>query len=239
MHQHGDINTALFATSAILAALFQGERVGLGQHLDVAMGQALLYLNEHALAELAAIRAGPASPTWNFEPSRSRTGGICSGIRCSSFRSWPTRSGSRSRRRIPLRGDPALRRARGEELLARVREAFARVADFDALKLRLAALPTLEAEVRSTRELAESAWAAERGVLAEVAPGLRVPAAPWRGAGPKSGSRQGARDGGHRGRAGEHNRAVLEDWLALPRDEMDALEARGVLSEAPRTKGNR
>ncbi|MBK7950234.1 MAG: CoA transferase [Deltaproteobacteria bacterium] len=240
IQQHADVYAGLFASNAILAALFQRERVGLGQHLDIAMGQALLYLNEHATAELAGHPGSFGFPTWGFETFALANGRLVHllGDPVRQFPELADALGIALGAEDPLRVDPALRSAQGEQLLARVREAFGQVADFDALKARLAALPTLEAEVRSTRELAESAWAAERGVLAELAPALRVPAAPWRGSGAEIGLSKDALAAGIAGR-GEHNRAVLEDWLALPDDELNALEARGVLSEAPRAKGNR
>ncbi|MFO0690445.1 MAG: CoA transferase [Myxococcota bacterium] len=252
IQQHGDVYAGLFASNAILAALFQRERVGRGQHLDIAMGEALLYVNEHAAAELAGHPGAFAFPTWQFETFALANGRLVHllGDPVLQFPELADALGIALSADDPLRSDPGLRRERGESLLARVRAAFAQVEDFDALKRRLASLPTLEAEVRSTRELANSAWAAEREVLAEVAPGLRVPAAPWRGsgseiglaraAGAATGTAQGAASGAARIAArGEHNRAVLEDWLALPPDEVEALGARGVLGASPQTKGIR
>ena len=46
IHVHGDINAAMSAASAVLAALFQAERTGRGQHLDVSLAEALLYTDE-------------------------------------------------------------------------------------------------------------------------------------------------------------------------------------------------
>ena len=46
IHNHGDINAAMCATHAVLAALFQVERTGCGQHLDVSLAEALVYTDE-------------------------------------------------------------------------------------------------------------------------------------------------------------------------------------------------
>ena len=51
-HSHADVYTALETCSAILAALFQRERTGRGQWIDVSMAQTMLYVNEHAHDQL-------------------------------------------------------------------------------------------------------------------------------------------------------------------------------------------
>ena len=47
-HSHADVYTALELGAAGLAALFQRERTGRGDRIDVAMAQTMLYVNEHA-----------------------------------------------------------------------------------------------------------------------------------------------------------------------------------------------
>ena len=42
---HGDVYTAIECASAILAALFQRERTGEGQYIDLSMAQTLLYVH--------------------------------------------------------------------------------------------------------------------------------------------------------------------------------------------------
>jgi len=47
-HSHADVYTALELGAAVLAALYQRERTGRGDRIDVAMAQTMLYVNEHA-----------------------------------------------------------------------------------------------------------------------------------------------------------------------------------------------
>ena len=56
----------------------------------------------------------------------------------------------------------------------------AKVPDFATLEARFELFGFLVAEVRTVAELADTPWAAERGVFTEVEPGARWPAAPFR-----------------------------------------------------------
>jgi CoA:oxalate CoA-transferase len=51
-HSHADVYTGMEAAAGILAALFQREHTGRGQHVDVSMAQTMLYVNEHTQNEL-------------------------------------------------------------------------------------------------------------------------------------------------------------------------------------------
>jgi len=51
-HSHADVYTGMEAAAGILAALFQREHSGVGQHVDVSMAQTMLYVNEHTQNEL-------------------------------------------------------------------------------------------------------------------------------------------------------------------------------------------
>jgi crotonobetainyl-CoA:carnitine CoA-transferase CaiB-like acyl-CoA transferase len=60
--------------------------------------------------------------------------------------------------------------------------------------------------------------------VTEVAPGLSVPTAPWRGSGTHIGV------SGPPARRGEHNREVLAELAGLAEEDIDRLDAAGVLS---------
>ena len=53
VNQHGDVYTAMLASNAILAGLLQRVATGRGQHLDVAMGQAALYVERMGRGRVA------------------------------------------------------------------------------------------------------------------------------------------------------------------------------------------
>ena len=83
--------------------------------------------------------------------------------------------------------------------------------------------------LRSVRDVCDTEWAAERGVVVEVSDRgggtIRVPNAPWR----FSDAPDVALRGEPRYR-GEDNRAVLSELLGLDDAELDRLEVDGVLS---------
>ena len=51
-YSHADVYTALECLAGILAALFQRERTGSGQHVEVAMAETMLCVNEHVATDL-------------------------------------------------------------------------------------------------------------------------------------------------------------------------------------------
>jgi CoA:oxalate CoA-transferase len=107
---------------------------------------------------------------------------------------------------------------------------------FDTIEALEAALATVRIPlgvVRSVAEVAETAWASERGAIVDVpdrAGGtVRIPGSPWRFSdAPEVGV------AGPPAFRGEHNREVLgAAGLGLSDDELDRLEADGVLSSRP------
>jgi crotonobetainyl-CoA:carnitine CoA-transferase CaiB-like acyl-CoA transferase len=235
-HSHADVYTSLETAAAILAALFQRERSGRGQRIEISMAETMLYVNEHLHNELYD---GPTDPQWirSFGPGDYLTFTLANG------------------QAVVVSGHPAERGtfelflgALGLEHLAtdpRFVDVATRVEHFDELReLFLAAgagfpdAVTFEQQfaqhrlasgvVRSARELAESEWAAARGAIVEVpdrAGGtLRVPNVPWRFTDAEVGV------GGEPRYRGEDNRAVLSELLGYNDAAIDALEADGVLS---------
>lgn len=224
--QHGDVYPALLAANAILAALLRRATTGEGQHVDVSMAQALVYVDEWAAVNLQHHDGDHGVfETWTHHLFPLGDG------------SWVAMVGNPTRL-FPafwqaLGGDPdvlhdprfATVHARAEhldEVLALLDGLFRRVPDDATLE---AMLPDglLTAPMRSTPELAATPWAAHRGLTAEVAPDLHVPAAPFR-----------LEDGavGVRGPAagrGADNRAVLRELAGYSEAELDALEAAGAV----------
>jgi crotonobetainyl-CoA:carnitine CoA-transferase CaiB-like acyl-CoA transferase len=67
-HSHADAYTSLETASAILAALYQRERTGRGQWLDVSMAETMMYANEHLHD---ALWEGDDDPSRRCEVPRS------------------------------------------------------------------------------------------------------------------------------------------------------------------------
>ena len=65
---HADVYTSLEASTAILAALFNRERTGRGDRVEVTMAETMLYVNEHAHDQLWD---GDVAPEWirSFAPA--------------------------------------------------------------------------------------------------------------------------------------------------------------------------
>ncbi len=230
VNQHADVYTALMAANAVLAALVQRGITGRGQHLDVTLGEAATYTNEWTAAELQPPGAGFGGfDTWNHRAYRLGDGSFVAilGNPVDAAERWAATLG----------GDDAVARLRSDPRLAtraaRAADVPAVVAFLDELTSRYQSIDALEsaapdllvAQVRSVAELAETDWAEQRGLFAEVQPGLRVPAAPWRSSGAEIGA--GPLVSG----LGADNRAALADW-GVSEDEIDALRASGALHAA-------
>jgi CoA:oxalate CoA-transferase len=215
-HVDGDITPGLLAVSAICAALFQRERDGHGQHLDVSMAEALLYTDEWTSTELAHYR-GPRIPdTWMY-PVFVLADGSAAAFMGDPHPRLPEVAAA-------FTDAPIAYTDSRDDALAILADLLAAVPDFPTLEARLAEFGFLAAEVRSIAQVAETPWAKERDVFREVEPGVHLTAAPFR----TSGGSVGVRD--RAPRLGEHTRAVLADRLGVSATELDELEQSGALA---------
>ena len=235
VNQHADVYTAVIATSAVLAALLQRAATGQGQHLDVAMGQASVYVNEWAATGLQP----PASAFGNFDAWNHFTFPLGDGSYVALlgnpvdlFPVWVgCLGGDQGLLTDPRFAGREARAANVAEMVSAIEELTRRFADFPALEAVLGPW-VLAAPVRSLAELADTPWAVHRGLTAEVAPGLPVPAAAWQA----SASRIGVRPviSG----LGADNRSVLAE-TGYSTGDIDALHESGALRcQADRAKGN-
>lgn len=234
-HSHGDVYTAVETASAILAALFQRERTGRGQYIDVSMAETMLYVNEHAHNQL-----------WD-EPVASGT------IRSFQPADYPvltTADGSV----VVVSGHPAEKGTfeffvgamNKPELLSDVRFSTVetRLTNFTALmsEVRSWALTIANADeiervfdrhnlatgrLRSVGEIAATPWAHARDAIVDVSDRgngvIRVPNSPWHFS---------ASDTSVQGVAkyrGEDNELVCRDLLGMTSEEIAELVQSGVL----------
>jgi crotonobetainyl-CoA:carnitine CoA-transferase CaiB-like acyl-CoA transferase len=231
---HADVYAGLECLSGVLAALYQRERTGRGQHVDVAMASTLLAVNEHVQAELSDIDTGDEAPSLSpgtspiFQGPDGRRFTISSDP-CASF-TFPSYCRLMDRPDLltdPRFAEPAARRANREALHAEVQRWLDRFETLEQIEAALGTVRFPMGVLRTVREVADSDWAAHRGAIAEVSDRgtgtIRIPDAPWRFSDAAVGV---AGDPAYRG---EHNREVLLE-LGLDAAEIDRLEAEGVLS---------
>jgi crotonobetainyl-CoA:carnitine CoA-transferase CaiB-like acyl-CoA transferase len=235
-HSHADVYTGMECAAAVLAALFQRERTGRGDHIDVSMAQTMLYVNEHVHDHLWD---GPTDPNWirSFLPGEYPLLTAANGEVVVTAGHPAERAVfamyTRAMERPELAADPrfadvASRLEHHADLLAVLREWAATVPTADAIEQILDRHGLATGTLRTVRELCETDWAAEREVIAEVSDrgggSMRVPNSPWRFDG------SDVRLRGEPRYRGEDNREVLAELLGLDDTMLDTLEADGVLS---------
>jgi crotonobetainyl-CoA:carnitine CoA-transferase CaiB-like acyl-CoA transferase len=235
-HSHADVYTSLEAAVAILAALYQRERTGRGDHVEISMAETMLYVNEHLHDQLYD---GPSDGQWirSFSPGDYLVFTLPDGQRVvvsghpaerGTFELFLGALGLEDLQDDPRFADVASRMEHFEELREMLLAAGAKIPDAATFEEQFAAHRLAVGVLRSARELAESEWAAARGAIVEVSDRgsgtIRVPNAPWR---------FGASDVGVRGvpkYRGEDNRDVLADLLGYDDATIDTLEADGIIS---------
>jgi crotonobetainyl-CoA:carnitine CoA-transferase CaiB-like acyl-CoA transferase len=233
---HADVYTALETSSAVLAALFQRERTGHGEYIDVSMAETMLYVNEHTHDQLFD---GDVDPQWvrSFRPGDYPVMKVADGSTV-VMSAHPAERGTFEllvalMERPHLLDDPrfATPRERLRHLGAlqdEMRDWAATVPDADEFERRCDARGFAMGVMRSVREIAESEWAEARGAIVEIddrnGGHVRVPNAPWhfeRGVVGTSGSPRFR---------GEDNRTILRDLLGMDDATIDDLERRAVIS---------
>jgi len=236
-HSHADVYTAVEAATAVIAALFQRERSGRGQQLDISMAETMLYVNEHLHD---ALWEGDDDPQWirSFRPGDYLVLTVANGESL-VVSGHPAERGTfdlfaAAMGRIDLVDDPrfsdvADRLANFDALADIIRDFAAAVPDADTFESIFAEHQLAVGQVRQPGELTETEWAAERGVVVDIddrgGGSFRVPNVPWR----FSDAPDVAVSGIAKYR-GEDNRSVLHDILGYDESTLDDLEPSGVLS---------
>jgi crotonobetainyl-CoA:carnitine CoA-transferase CaiB-like acyl-CoA transferase len=236
-HSHADVYTSLETASAILAALYQRERTGEGQWIDVSMAETMLYVNEHLHD---AMWDGHDDPQWirSFRPGDYLVLTVANGESL-VVSGHPAERGTfdffiAAMGRTDLADDPrfvdvAARLANFDALREIIRDFAATMPDAEAFEEQFSKHQLAVGRVRQPGELTETEWARDRHAVVDVddrgGGTIRVPNSPWRfSASPAVGV------GGIPKYRGEDNRSVLADLLGYSDDTLDRLEAGGVLS---------
>ena len=214
-----DTNAGLHGLVGILAALHMRERTGKGQHIDIAMLDAMLATDDYAhfaLDEVPTLRGGgeiwdaPGGPIMISGDFRYIWRLLVGKLGVAD----PTPPGATLAEKIRLRRETAA-------------EFFRKFSDRASLVAALDAVNLAWGDVRPTEDAFASPTAKARGTVAAVddrGGGTRpVVESPYRFSEARSGVAGGA------GYRGEHNREVLAEWLGASPDETTKLEKAGVL----------
>lgn len=231
---HADVYAGLHCTSAIIAALFQRERTGRGQWVEVDMAEALLHANDFTHWDLAPSDPGDYRPT--LAPPYTpivRTGAGSSVVIAGD----PAGPGLLERYATAMQQPDLLeeprfnatnRRAHRSELIAIVEAWTLTFTNLDELEAVLAAANLPMGVVRSSGAAATSEWAVARGAVVSVDDRLggtvRIPEAPWRFSDAETGAH------GVPAYRGEHNRDVLSELLDVDDATLTRWESEGLLS---------
>jgi crotonobetainyl-CoA:carnitine CoA-transferase CaiB-like acyl-CoA transferase len=232
---HADVYTGMEAAAAILAALVQRGRTGRGQWVEVSMLETMLFVNEHVQWELHAL--GAASEASSFPPGDFPVLVTAEGHAVATA-GHPAARGT-FERYIKAIGKPELasdprfdgtpqRLANLRQLIDEMQAWASAIDDLDVIEAAFAENGIAMGVVRSVQETAASDWAAARGAIVELPDRsggtVAIPNSPWHFSDAVSGARGAA------AYRGEHNREVLSERLGLTEEELDELDAAGVLS---------
>jgi len=220
IHQHGDLYAGFLSVSAVLAALYQREHTGTGQHLDIAMAETLIYANDQAGNDLSGYEGPREFDTWNYAVAYTADGQAVSlvGNPQHLLSRWVDALG----------GDPSAspENPTHDEAVAILRELAAGFATHADLASAVEGQRLPAARIGSVADLAATDWAHHRGLIAEIRPGIPVPAKPFAmgdatvGVTPRT------------ARLGEDTRLVLADDLGLSDSEIARLIAQGAVQAA-------
>jgi CoA:oxalate CoA-transferase len=236
-HSHADVYTSLDAAAGVLAALYQRERTGRGQWIDIAMAQVMLYVNEHVHDELYD---GEIDRDWvrsfgnEDQPVVTLADGTAMAIAGNPAGKGTFEMYLGAIGRPELADDPRFatvgdRLEHMDDLIGYITEFAAGVPHAEEFESVFARHKLAVGAIRSVREVCESDWAEERHAIAEIddrgGGTYRVPNAPWKFSdGPDVGT-----SGSPRYR-GEDNAEVLREVLGMSDDEIAELDHIGVLS---------
>ena len=234
---HADVYTAIECASAILAALFQRERNGEGQYIDLSMAQTLLYVNEHAHDDLWEEPVSPDAIR-SFRPEDYAVLTTKDGI-TSVVSGHPAERGTfdffvGAMQAPHLLNDErfktvALRIKNFAELMKLIKDWALTVETVDELERRLDENKLAMGQMRTVSEVAKTKWASERNAFVEVDDRgdgkVKLPNSPWMFSGSDTSTR------GITKYRGEDNAEVLRELLGLSAEQIKDLSDREIASQ--------
>jgi hypothetical protein len=234
---HGDVYTAVECAAAILAALYQREKTGVGQYIDLSMAQTLLYVNEHAHDALWDKPVSPDSIR-SFRPEDYPVLTTGDGV-TSVVSGHPAERGTfdyfvAAMKAPHLLDDPRFRtvetRLANLDALMKLIEDWAHtVATVGELEAELAKHKLAMGRLRSVGEVSQTDWAKQRNAFIEVSDRgtgkIKLPNSPWIFSGSDTSTRGVAKY------RGEDNEEVMRELLGLSEQQIKDLYQREILSQ--------
>lgn len=242
-HSHGDVYTALEASAAVLAALYQREHTQCGQYIDVSMAETMLYVNEHAHNHLWDDDV-PEGTIRSFQPADYPVLTVADGSMV-VVSGHPAEKGTfdffvGAMEKPELLSDERFkdiehRLQHFNELMSIMLEWAKTVPTADEIEARLAKNQLACGRLRSVRELAETDWAESRGAIVNIdnrgTGTLRIPNSPWHFSGSDTSTRGVAQY------RGEDNRDVFSNIVGLDDKTIANYERENILlSRGPTTR---
>jgi crotonobetainyl-CoA:carnitine CoA-transferase CaiB-like acyl-CoA transferase len=242
-HSHGDVYTALEASAAILAALYQREHTQCGQYIDVSMAETMLYVNEHAHNHLWDDDV-PEGTIRSFQPADYPVLTVADGSMV-VVSGHPAEKGTfdffvGAMEKPELLSDERFkdiehRLQHFNELMSIMLQWAKTVPTADEIEERLAKNQLACGRLRSVRELAETDWAEARGAIVDIdnrgTGTLRIPNSPWHFSGSDTSTRGVAQY------RGEDNRDVFSNIVGLDDETIATYERENILlSRGPTTR---
>jgi crotonobetainyl-CoA:carnitine CoA-transferase CaiB-like acyl-CoA transferase len=242
-HSHGDVYTALEASAAVLAALYQREHTQCGQYIDVSMAETMLYVNEHAHNHLWDDDV-PEGTIRSFQPADYPVLTVADGSMV-VVSGHPAEKGTfdffvDAMEKPELLSDERFkdiehRLQHFNELMSIMLEWAKTVPTADEIEERLAKNQLACGRLRSVRELAETDWAEARGAIVDIdnrgTGTLRIPNSPWHFSGSDTSTRGVAQY------RGEDNRDVFSNIVGLDDETIATYERENILlSRGPTTR---
>lgn len=236
-HSHADVYTAVECAAAILAALYQREKTGVGQYIDLSMAQTMLYVNEHAHDALWDQPVSPDSIR-SFRPEDYPVLTTRDGI-TSVVSGHPAERGTfdffvAAMKAPELLDDPRFktvetRLANLDALMKLIKDWAQTITTVDELEAELAKHKLAMGQLRDVAEVAQTEWADQRNAFIEVSDRgngkIKLPNSPWIFSGSDTSTRGVAKY------RGEDNEEVLGELLGLSGQQIQDLYQREVLSQ--------
>jgi crotonobetainyl-CoA:carnitine CoA-transferase CaiB-like acyl-CoA transferase len=221
-----DTNAALHGLVALLSAVIMRTRTGVGQHIDIAMVDATVATDDQLQYDLEGSDGTGPLPSDIWETGAGPI--LVSGDFRYVWRLVTARLGVAEVTETDLAAKIAARRAAMAAFMLSLRS-------WDEVEAAFARMNVAWGQVRPAADVRNQPTLAHRGAIVEVddrAGGTRpVAQSPYRWSSATSGVRGPAP---HRG---EHNRAVLGEWLGLTDAEIEDLGAAGVVLQDEAARG--